>query len=411
MKIILMTALLTVNAFSQQTLDHYIDFGQKHNADVQEAYNLWQAEVEKIAVVKKLPNPQLSAGIFLENVETAVGPQEYKIGIMQKFPMVGKLSSVSQAQSSKADALKQTYYQIRNNVSAKIKSLYFDMYYLERAIEITHQNVQLLENWEKVIQIKYQSSQAGHHDVIKTQIELMKLHNDLESLTARKQPLLQAFRAVLNDNSLDKVKIPDTLQVQILNESKESILQLIQKNNHSLRAVDHSITASDNLLKRAKLNYLPDIGIGLDFIGTGDKEMNGVKVTDSGKDPLVFKVTFDLPIWFGKTAKQVSAAKYRKTAAENKKISKQNSIDAEVENVIYKMDDADRKIDLYRNDLIPKSMESLGASEKAYISDKADLITLIDAQRRLLQFKLEYENAVVSYLQQKALLESYMGLE
>ena len=48
---------------------------------------------------------------------------------------------------------------------------------------------------------------------------------------------------------------------------------------------------------------------------------------------------------------------------------------------------------------------------EAYISDKADLITLIDAQRLLLQFKLEYENAVVSYLQQKALLESYLGLE
>ncbi len=411
MKILLMTALLAVNAFSQQTLDHYIDFGQKHNADVQEAYNQWQASLEDVSIVKKLPNPTLSAGYFLENVETAVGPQVYKIGIMQKFPMFGKLSTISRAKAFYAEALKQSYFQIKANVRAKIKSLYYDIYYLERAIEITHQNVQLLENWEKVIQIKYQTAQAGHPDFIKTQIELMKLQNDLESWIARKSPLLQAFKAVLNDYSLTEIDLPDTLQVDLLVESNESILQLIQDKNHTLLSAEHSINSRENVLKRAKLNYLPDFGLGLDYIGTSEKEMDGVPVTDSGKDPLVFKVSLDIPIWFGKNAKQVSAARYRKTASENKLISKQNSINAAVENVVYKMDDAKRKINLYGNDLIPKSMESLGASEKAYISDKADLITLIDAQRLLLQFKLEYEDAVVSYLKQKALLESYMGLE
>ena len=411
MKILFTIALLAVQTFSQQTLDQYIEFGQNHNTDVRAAYHRWQASLEEVLVVKKLPNPSLSAGYFLKNVETAVGPQEYKIGIMQKFPMFGKLSTASRAKSSQADVLKQSYFQIRANVTAKIKSLYYDVYYLERAIDITRQNVHLLKNWEKVIQIKYQTAQARYPDVIKTQIELMKLQNDLESLTARKKPLLQEFRAVLNDRALVNIESPDTLQVQLMEESKESVLQMIQMKNHTLLAAEHSISSIENLLKRAKLNYLPDFGLGLDYIGTGKKEMDGIPVTDSGKDPLVFKVSLDIPIWFGKNAKQVSAARYRKTAAENKLVSRQNSIIAAAEAVIYKMDDAKRKIELYNDELIPKSLESLGASEKAYISDKADLITLIDAQRLLLQFKLEYENAVVSYLQQKALLESYLGLE
>ncbi len=411
MKILLTIALLAVNAYSQKNLDQYIEFGRSHNASVQEAYYRWQASLEDISVVKKLPNPSLSVGYFLESVETAVGSQEYKIGIMQKFPLFRKLKTASLAKSSQADALKQSYFQTRANVSAKIKSLYYDVYYLERAISITQQNVHLLKNWEKVIQTKYQTAQAGHPDVIKTQIELIKLQNVLESLTARKDPLLQEFRAVLNDYSIAKVDMPDTLQVELMAESKESVLQMIQNKNHTLLAAEHSVSSSGNLLKRAKLNYLPDFGIGLDYIGTGEKEMEGVPVSDSGKDPLVFKVSLDIPIWVGKNATQVSAARYRKTAEENKLVGKRHSIIAEVKNVMYKMDDAKRKIELYNNKLIPKSLESLGASEKAYISDNADLITLIDAQRLLLRFKLEYENAVVSYLQQKALLESYLGLE
>lgn len=411
MKIILTIILLTVNGFGQMALDQYIQFGIKHNADVLNAYNRWQASMDDISVVKNLPNPSVSMGYFLENVETAVGPQEYKIGVMQKFPWFGKLGTSGKAKSFQAEALHQTYFQTRENVTAKIKSLYYDIYFLEKAIEITRQNVHLLENWEKVIQTKYQTAQAIHLDVIKTQIELMKLQNDLESLTAKRLPLLQEFRAVLNDQLIQEINIPDTLHIQLLELPKESVLQIVTENNHSLLAAENSVRAQTSLLKRAKLQYYPDIGLGLDLIGTGEKEMNGIPVNDSGKDPLVFKVSLEIPLWFSKNAKTVSSARYNKTASENKRVSMNNRIIAEVENVWFKMDDANRQMDLYRNELIPKSIESLGSSEKAYISDKADLLTLIDAQRQFLQFNLEYENSVVSYLKQKALLESYMGLE
>ena len=74
MKILFTIALLAVQTFSQQTLDQYIEFGQNHNTDVRAAYHRWQASLEEVLVVKKLPNPSLSAGYFLKNVETAVGP-------------------------------------------------------------------------------------------------------------------------------------------------------------------------------------------------------------------------------------------------------------------------------------------------------------------------------------------------
>jgi outer membrane protein TolC len=407
MKIILTITLLAANIFGQQSLDHYVKFGQENNADVQSAFYLWKASQDEISVAKKLPNPMLSVGVFQESVETAVGPQEYKIGIMQKFPMFGKLGSASRAKSSQADALEQIYFQTLADVTAKIKSLYYDVYYLERAIDITQQNIHLLENWEKVIQTKYQTAQAGHLDFIKTQIELLKLQNDLKSLTTRKNPLLQEFRSVINDPSLVQIDHHDSLHVEWQELPKASVFQMIREKNHTLLAAEYSVSSRKSVLQRAKLQYLPDFGLGVDYIGTGEKEGS----PNSGKDPLLFKFSIDLPIWFGKNAKEISAARYRKTAAENKLVSHQNRMIAAAENILFKMDDARRKIELYGNELIPKSRESLGASEKAYISDKADFLTLIDAQRRLLQFKLEYEKAIVSYLTHEAILESFLGIE
>ncbi len=390
-------------------LSGYIRISLNQNADIRAAYDQWQVVKEEASAVKKLPNPVLRTGYFIENVETAVGPQEFKLGITQKIPMYGKLRSVSRAKMEKAKAFEHRYYQMQSDITAKVKSLYYDIYYLERATQITEQNVTLLENWEKVIQIKYQTAQVSHPDVIKTQIELIKLQNDLESLHARKRPLMSEFKDLLNDFSMDNITMTDSLYLSILFDTKESIKERVQNQNHALIALDHLTASAENQLKRAKMNYLPDFGVGVDYIETGDKLMDGVPVYDSGKDPLMFNVSLEIPIWFGKNAKQVSAARYKKSAAENKWVSQRNQMNTEIETILYQIEDAKRKIDLYGKDLIPKSMESLGASEKAYISDNTDLITLIDDQRRHLQFKLEYESAVVSYLQQKALLESYFG--
>ncbi|MCK5331724.1 MAG: TolC family protein, partial [Candidatus Marinimicrobia bacterium] len=70
-----------------------------------------------------------------------------------------------------------------------------------------------------------------------------------------------------------------------------------------------------------------------------------------------------------------------------------------------------RKINLYSQRLIPKSIESLRATEAAYISEKLDFLNLVDAQRRYLQFLLESERSLVQYQKAYARLEYLAGRE
>ena len=59
--------------------------------------------------------------------------------------------------------------------------------------------------------------------------------------------------------------------------------------------------------------------------------------------------------------------------------------------------------------LITKGLESLGVTEIAYRTDKIDFIALVDAQRRLLQFQMKYDNAVVDYLKAQSRLSLLTG--
>ena len=150
---------------------------------------------------------------------------------------------------------------------------------------------------------------------------------------------------------------------------------------------------------------MPRFCLGVELIGTGEKDGSSV----SGKDPLVAKLSMDIPIWIRKTNSEITSANYTLTGTEARAESIQNELRSELEMVLFDLDESSRQIRLYKDILIPKGLESLSASEIAYRGDKIEFISLVDAQRRLLQFQMKYEKAVVDYLKAKSKLSVLTG--
>jgi len=70
-----------------------------------------------------------------------------------------------------------------------------------------------------------------------------------------------------------------------------------------------------------------------------------------------------------------------------------------------------RKIRLYRDGLLPKAEQSLNANYTAYQAGEMDFLSILDAQRQLLEFELNLEKAVVDLATKKAELEMIAGTE
>ena len=79
--------------------------------------------------------------------------------------------------------------------------------------------------------------------------------------------------------------------------------------------------------------------------------------------------------------------------------------------VLYHFRDAERKIDLYGDALLPKTRESLKVTESGFRSGSGSFTDLIDAQRILLEFALSYERALADRSQSLAKLEMLVGQE
>ena len=137
------------------SLDSLIDEALENNPEIQAAYSNWEAVEYRIKQVSSLPDPTARYTYFGENVETKVGPQEHKYGVSQKVPFPGKLSLKGKAQSKQADMLGQKYEATKREVIKNIKFVYYDIFWIGKAIDITEEEKNILDNLEKVANLMY----------------------------------------------------------------------------------------------------------------------------------------------------------------------------------------------------------------------------------------------------------------
>jgi outer membrane protein TolC len=391
------------------SLSTYLKYAALNNAGLEAAFNHWKAELERIPQVKALPDPRFSYSYFIEEVETRVGPQKQKFEVSQTFPWFGTLGLKEDMAAESADAARQRYEAAKLKLFYAVKKNYYEYYYLARAIAITKKNIRLLSELEAVARVKFKASSARHSSVIKAQVELGRLQDRFQTLQDFQAPLIAKLNAALNRPLKSDLPWPTAIPDFDTSMSEGELFAIASSSNPELRAMEHLAKKESSGVKLAGKSYYPNIMLGAGLIETGDANMP--EMDESGKDPIIAMIAISLPIWPGKSRAGVREAKAREMAAQEHLKESKNNLLADVELALYHFRDAERKITLYRDGLIPKAWESLEVNNQAFESGKAEFLDVIDSERVLLEFELSYERALVNRAQRLAELEMLIGRE
>ena len=390
-------------------LSDYLAYAALNNAGLKAAFERWRAAVEQVPQAEALPDPQFNYGYFINEVETRVGPQSQKFGIMQVFPWFGKIEARTDAAAAAAKAARKRYEAEKLKLFFGVKDAFYEYAYLASAIEIARQNLELLEHFEEVALTRYMAAAGSHPDIIRAQLELAKLEDVLESLQELREPMVAKLNSVLNRKSRLPLPWLPKQVFELIQVNHQEMIAMLRANNPELRALDFELAAAKSRVELAKKKFWPDVGVGLDWIQTDEARMSGV--SDSGRDPVVLMFSMNLPIWREsyKAAERQAKANVRKIS--HKKIEAENTLLAQAVQVLYDFEDSNRKARLYGDTLIPKAEELLQASEAAYQGGTVDFLSLIDAQRMLLKFELQHERALTNNRQKLAKLEVLAGAQ
>jgi len=392
-----------------QTLQEYLQSAARNNAGLKAAFEEWKAALEAVPQAKALPDPRFTYGYFIEEVETRVGPQKHRLGITQVFPWFGTIEARADATSAAAQAAYKRYEAKKLGLFYDVKDAFHEYVYLRSAIEIARENLDLVRHFEEVARARYTAATAGHPDVIRAQVELATLEDKLIALEQMREPIVARLNAMLNRPSAEPLSWPTPETYEVVQVDQPTMLAALRKQNPQLQAMDFDVEVARNRIELAKKRFYPDLGVGVDWIVTDDAMMSGVR--DSGKDPVILMFSLNLPIWRKSYGAAELQARAQSRRALHHKQDFENELLSQAQGVLYDLEDSGRKLRLYEQVLVPKAQELVGASETAYAAGTVDFLSLLDAERTLLRFRLECERARANQHQRLAELEMLVGTE
>lgn len=162
--IILVSIFLTGNlAFAADrhypdSLLSYLETAASGNPLVQQKLKEYQAALRKIPQAGSLPDPELSAGIFLMPMELVSGKQYAELTLMQMFPWFGVLRNAKDEMSMMANARYEEFRQTKLMVYYDVQNTWYELYKVRREISVTQENIGILNSVEQLALARFRAS-------------------------------------------------------------------------------------------------------------------------------------------------------------------------------------------------------------------------------------------------------------
>ncbi len=406
----LFLSVLMVFAFravAQEQLKNYLEVAGKNNPGLKAKFSDYMAAMEKVPQVGTLPDPTFAFGYFVQPVETRVGPQKWKFNLSQSFPWFGLLSAKKDVATEMANAKYEVFENSKSNLFFEVKTAYYNYYFIEKAIEITQENIQILEVFKRLSLVKIEAGKASIVDELRVELELNDLQNQLALLTDTKQVLQIKFNNLLNTEVTNEINVPMTLWQDELPLDKQAVLDSIYSSNHELKSIDFKLNAFVNQEVVAKKEGLPMFTLGMDYTIIDKNPMS--TAIDNGKDAFMIpSIGIKIPLYRNKYKALIKEAKYLQEAELSKKEDKKNTLSTVFENTHKDFSDSDRRILLNKKqtEIAKKVLDVLITS---YSTDSKDFEEVLRIERQLLKYELEYQKALTDKNAATAFVDYLIG--
>jgi len=387
--------------------DDFVRYALYHSPKVEAAYQRWVAAAERLPQVRSLPDPRVNFGFFLDEVETRTGAQQARFGVSQSFPWPGLLGDREDAAAMAARAVWRQFEAARLEVVERVVEALHELAYLDAAIRITTENLELLTSFEEVVRARYRVGSASHPELVRVQVELGQLEDRLAQLRAMRPTYVADLNAALNRAAETPVAEFAALPGRVASVDGPALAEIARRSNPALLALDERIEEQRIRGEVARKEGLPDFTVGLDYIVTDEAMDNSIP--ESGDDPILLSFGITVPLWRDKYDAGVREALARRLAVSHERADEANRIAASIQRAWFEHTDADRRVRLFETTLIPKAEESLRASLAGFRTGETSFLDLLDTERTLLEFAVSAERARADRGQALARLNTLVG--
>ena len=371
-----------------------------------------RAARERVRQVSALPDPMVSVTRHLRTPETRVGPQTGGISVSQRIPWFGKRSDQGKVAESEAAARDEMVRARRSEVVRQVKLAYYDLSYLDQAIEITAQEEELLRHYESLAQARYSQGVGLQQAVVKLQAEITRVRFRRQELLRERTDAEAALNA-LRDQPVH-VPVPTIAPVSRpeVNVDGEELQRIAREGRPEVRAAQVRMESEDGGVRLARRQYWPDIVVGATWGSIGDRQDEQGRMFPppaNGKDVYSVSVGISIPLYRSKYDAGVQAASARHSAATEAYRGVVNEVDVAVRSAAFRLEMIEEQIALFRRALLPQAEQALRSTEEAYSTGTTGVLELLDSEEVLLDVRLGLARLETDYMKTLAEMERAVG--
>lgn len=398
---------------SDERLAQLIEEALANNPSVRQAFAEYQAARHRVPQVTALPDPSLSMTQYARSIETRAGPQERTLTVSQVFPGFGKRSAKGQIASKAAAELDERYQAQRSEVSNQVKRAYFELGYVDAALDLSREDGQLLDHFEELARRRYAQGFGQQADVVRLQVRITQTLNDRETLARQRVDLeawLNSIRARPPDTPVAEVRLGGLRQVQL---DLGSLAEVGRRHKPELRAAFRRLEGREMGVQLARRQFRPDFTAGVTWgnVRARGALPGGVALPSNGKDAYGVTVGMSLPLRRGKYDAGVRAAAESVVAAREAYRASANVMESQIRSLSFRLQTVQRQIRLFEDTLLPQAEQAFNATREAYSNGGLEVVSLLDVQRMLLDVRLGLVRLRTDYLNALADLELAIGAE
>jgi outer membrane protein TolC len=366
----------------------------------------WQAASARYPQVTSLEDPMFAATVG----PGVIAPDDpgvefaYRIEISQKLPFPGKLRLRGENALAEASAAGRDVDDMRLQLVESARTAFYDYYLVDRAFEINEDSLRLLRDFRKNAQTRYQTGLVPEQDVLQADVEIGKEQDRRLELEQMRQVTAARINTLMHlppDSPLP----PAPRQLNVTGElpDAQTLRATALARRPDLQALADRIAAEEALLGLAHKEFYPDFEPFFMY----DRFMGNV--SDNRDLATMLGVRLNLPVYRQRRYGAISEAEARigQRRAELAKLIDQ--VNFQVQEGHARVQRSERSVRLYRDTILKAAEDNVKAAQSAYVAGKVPFLSLIEAQRNVVNLRDRYYETLADYFRRRAALERVVG--
>ncbi len=362
------------------------------------------AATQRIAQSGAPPDPRLSVGLMNRPIDGFGASERMTMNVVQwtqTFPWPGTLGFGKDRARYLADAEAYTAIEVERQILSRVKTVYYQLAFTDRALDVMQDTRELLRNFLDVSMTMYAVGSGRQQDALQAQVSVAQMTEDIMVMEQDRVALAARLNALLGRGAVSMIPALELPPASDAVPAVDSLMALAVESRPALHAARARVEAAEAGYRQARRELYPEVIV---TVGYGQRPQFS--------DMATVMVGLSVPLWAA--SRQLPMRRELAAVRTMQEAMERNLYNETFAEITQRRADAERArhlVALYATSVLPQARAAVESALSAYRVGSVDYMTLVENELTVNRYEIASIRLIAEYHSALAALEVLIGTD